>query len=76
VRKSSRSRTETARPAPKDPKGRVPIPHDARTRIEETVLNLHSLASYNTDELLPKELAFINAAKRNLATMYRRLTSE
>jgi len=55
--------------------GRVKIPHDARTRIEECVVNLHSLATYNKDELTPNELKFIETSKRNLATIYKRLSS-
>jgi hypothetical protein len=57
---------------PKNASGRVPVPHDAPSFIEEAVVNLHALTTY-TEDLTPNEIKFIHQVKRNLAVIHRRL---
>lgn len=59
---------------PKDAQGKAPQPHDARTRIEEAVVNLHSLVTYNSDELTRQELTFLKKSTKNLAVIHRRIS--
>jgi hypothetical protein len=74
VSKSSFDELEKPRSRSMRSSGRVSSPHDARTRVEECIVDLHSLATYNKDELTPNELKFLGTAKRNLAAIHRRLT--
>lgn len=48
-------------------------PHDATTLIEESVVYLHALEYYCSEDLTAPELAFLRAAQRNLARIHRRL---